>query len=114
LRLGCGAVDLIRENDLPYNGTGTKFEFIDLLVVDGNAGHIARKHVWSKLDAIEDAVHGARQAASQHGLADAGHVLDQHMSLTQQANRDQLNGLSLPHNDLFKTIDYAFAKRLNI
>jgi hypothetical protein len=81
LGLGRGAVDLVRQDDLPHDGSRAELELTLLLVEDRNARHIAGEHVGRELDAVEGAIQGFGQTARQHGLPHARHILDQYMSL---------------------------------
>ena len=50
------------------------------------------QQVGRELDALEGAAERARQRLGQHRLADAGHVLDEHVALAEQRDQQQLDG----------------------
>ena len=114
LRLGRGAVDLVCQHDLSHDRAGTELELLFGLVIDGDAGHVAGKHVGRKLDAAEGAVQRAGETARQHRLADARHVLDQHVSLAQQADDNHFHGRALADDHLFQIADHNFTEGLDV
>ena len=84
LRFGRGAVDLIGKDDLPDDGTRTKFELILLLVINGDTRHITRQHVGGKLDTVENTIQGTGQAAGQHCLPHSRHIFDYNVEVTRK------------------------------
>ena len=81
LRLGGGAVDLVGQDYLGHHRAGAELKLPVALVVDGDAGDVAGQQVGGELDALELASQRGGQALGQHGLADAGNVLDQDVAL---------------------------------
>ena len=100
LRLGRGAVDLVRQGDLAHDRAGMELHLAGLEIDHGKAGHVAGHHVGRELDAVEGAVQRFRQGAGQGRLAGAGHVLDQHMSLAKHGDQQKLDHLVLADDDL--------------
>jgi hypothetical protein len=76
LRLGCGAIDFIRQHDVGEDRSGPELEAVGLLAVDTDADDVGRQHVRSKLDAMKSAVERAGQGVRQGRLSYAGHVFD--------------------------------------
>ena len=50
-------------------------------------------------DAAESTVQGAGHRPGQHGLADARHVLDEHVALAQHGHQHQLHHVGLADDD---------------
>jgi hypothetical protein len=99
LGLGGGAVDLVAEDDVGEDRPRLELEVTPLLVVDADAGDVRRQQVGGELDAADRAVDRPGQRLCQHGLADAGNVLDQQVPLGQQGDQRQADhlGLALDH-----------------
>src|SRR5260370_36694301 len=75
LRLGAGAVDLVREEDLRKHRTRPELEGVFLLVEGAHAGDIRREEVRSEPDAAECAVERAGERLSDAGLSEPRHAL---------------------------------------
>ena len=71
-----------------------------LEVHHGEARHIRGHHVRRKLDAVEAAIQRLGQRADHGGLAGAGHVLQQHVTLAHQRDQQQFDHLVLADDDL--------------
>lgn len=80
-----GAIDFVYQDDLGMDGTGAEFKFAGFLVKNRDAGNVAGQHIGSELDALELAADGPGQCFGQHSLADARHILDENVALTQQS-----------------------------
>src|SRR5688572_9119298 len=78
-----GAVDFIRQNNLPHDRPRPEFELAFLLIENGNARHVARKHVGRELNTVERTIQRFSKAPCQHGLAYTWHILNQNVSLTE-------------------------------
>src|SRR5205814_1728190 len=61
LSLWRGAVNFIGENDLREDWPWAELKIASLLVVNGDASDVCRKHVWRELDALERAPDGLCQ-----------------------------------------------------
>ena len=92
-------------------GPGAELELAGALVVDRDAGDVARQQVGRELDALEGAAGRARQALGQHRLADAGHVLDQQMPGGREPDDGQLGLGVFSNQDLLDRRD-EIAQRL--
>src|SRR6202165_772775 len=86
LRLGGGPVDLIGEQDLREDRTLAEFELLGRGAVDIDPRDIRRKQVRRELQPLEAATQRAGERLRQHGLAHAGHVLDEDVAAAQQCN----------------------------
>ena len=95
LRARRGAVDLVGQDDLREDRAGPKLEFLVALVEERHPGDVAGQQVGRELDAAERAVERPRHGPGQHGLADARHVLDQHVPLAQQRHQQQVDDVAL-------------------
>ena len=63
---------------------------------------------------LKRAAAGAREAARQHRLADAGHVLDQQVAAAHQRHHGKLHLGTLADDDAFYVIDEALGDRPGI
>ena len=95
LRLRARPVDLVRQDDVGEDGAGVELEGSGLLVVDGDAGDVAREQVGRELDAGVRALHGLRHGAGQRGLARARHVLEQDMAVAEHGGQDEFDDVAL-------------------
>src|SRR4030042_235458 len=55
LDLGGGAVDFVRQNHLGNDRSGVKLEIARFLIINSDAGNIAREHIGRELNAFEAA-----------------------------------------------------------
>ena len=86
---GDGAVDLVAEHDVGEDRARAELEVAALLVEDVHAGDVGGQQVGRELDAAERAVDRPGDRLGEHGLADAGHVLDQQVALGEQGDERQ-------------------------
>ena len=100
LGLGGGAVDLVGQDHLGHHRAGAELKLPVALVVDGDAGDVAGQQVGGELDALELASQRGGQALGQHGLADAGNVLDQDVALGDEGGQRLLDNRRLADDDL--------------
>ena len=98
LGAGTGPVDLVGQHNLAEYGAAAHLEPAGLLVVDGGAGYVGGEQVGGELDAVEGAVEGAGEGLGEGGLADAGHVFDEHVPLAEQGHEHQLDLVELAHD----------------
>ena len=77
-------------------GPGLNSKFAALLVVGAHPGHVAGQQVRRELHPAHGAVDGPRQRLGQHGLADAGDVLDEQVPLREQDGEGQPDHVGLP------------------
>ena len=106
LRLGAGPVDLVGEHDVGEDRSAVKLELAGLLVVDGDARHVAGQQVGGELDAGRDALHGLRHGAGERGLAGARVVLEQQMAFADHRGEGEFDHVALAENDLFHVVDH--------
>ena len=95
----CGArrraVELVGQHDVREHRARPEGELARALVEHAHARDVARQHVRRELDARERAVERARQRTRQRRLADARHVLDEHVPLGQQRHHGALDDRGL-------------------
>jgi hypothetical protein len=72
LRFGRGAVDFIGQKKIRENRAGFELKLLALRVVNGDAQHVARKHVAGELEPVKAAMHGTRQACASVVLPTPG------------------------------------------
>ena len=93
-------VDLVDEHDVGEHRARPELEVARPLVVDGEAGDVARLQVGRALDAREGSVlDAARDRACEDGLAGSGHVLEQDVSAAGERGQDELQLLALAAQD---------------
>ena len=99
LGLGRRAVDLVADHDVGEHAAGAELELAGVLVEHRHARHVGGQQVGRELDAAHRALDAARQGLAEHGLADAGHVLDEDVALGEQADEHRGDdvGLALDH-----------------
>ena len=95
LRLRARAVDLVGEDDVGEDGPGVEFERTGLLVVDRDAGDIAREQVGSELDARVRPLNGLRDSSRERGLAGARNVLEQDVPVAEHRGQDEFDDVAL-------------------
>jgi len=84
----------IRTDDRP----GAVLELLLVLVEPDQPGHIRGQQIQRELDAPESAAQRDRQGACQGSLADAGHILQQHIPFAQHRHRRQVDGFIFSDN----------------
>ena len=93
LRPRRGPVDLVRQHQVCEERAGLEHEAVAGLVVNGDAGDVAREQVARELDAREREIERSRQRLRQRGLADARHVLEQQVPSGGESRERQLDDL---------------------
>src|SRR5579875_1877466 len=102
----CGAVDLVRQHNLREQRTGSKFKLSELLIVKSNTDNIRRKQIRGKLNALERAAKRTGQRFSHGGFANARHILEEHMSLAEQRNQQQIDHFLFSHDHVAHTLEH--------
>ena len=100
LGFGGGAVDLVGQYQLGENRAGQEAELALVAVEDRNAGDVGRQQVAGELDARELQAKQASQRMGQGSLAHTGQILDQQVSVGQQAGNRQADLGVLAEDDL--------------
>ena len=103
LRLGRGAVDLVRQHDIGENGAlhilkAAPAGLVGLLE-DLRAGNVGGHQIGSKLDAAEIEGHGIREAADEERLGEAGDADEEGMPAAKDGNEEPLDDFLLADND---------------
>ena len=88
LGLGGGAVDLVGQKEIADRRAGLVLKIAQLLVVDGEAGDVRRHDVGGKLHAVVVQREGLGEGHGQGGLAHAGDVVEEDVTLCQQGHED--------------------------
>ena len=81
LGLGGGAVDLVGQKEVADRRAGLVLKIAQLLVVDGEAGDVRRHDVGGKLHAVVVQREGLGEGHGQGGLAHAGDVVEEDVTL---------------------------------
>ena len=100
LRFRRGAVDLVGQQEITEDRSRLKLKGFRVGVVDGDAKHVAGKHIAGELQPVEAAGNRARQRLSQRSLADAGHIFDEQMAARQQADHGEPHHFRFAANGL--------------
>ena len=100
-RLGArrGAVDLVGQHDVGKQRSRAELELAALLVEDHRARHVGGQKVGGALDSREAQTQGGGDRAHQQGLGNAGHVVEQHVPVGQQGDRDQARLVGFADDD---------------
>src|SRR5579859_173870 len=98
LRLGRGAVDLVRQQNVGKNRAALEFKFLLQRRIDGDAQNVGGQHVAGKLHALKGAVDGARERLSERGFANAGNALNQQVSTGENADQREADDVVLAAN----------------
>ena len=104
LRLGCGSIHLVGENNIGKQRPGLKFKLMGILVVDGHSDDVSGKKIAGKLDTFKRAIQRPGKTLCEGCFANPRHVLNQEMAVGQQADDAQFNSLSFAFNDSFDVL----------
>ena len=107
LRARRGAIDLVDEDDVRCQRTGAIFERAASLVIDRDAGDVARHQVRRALDAAEDEVERSGDRARERGLPHPGYVVQEDVTLDEEGGEELLRRLTLPDDDPLDVLDQA-------
>ena len=110
LRLGGGTVDLVRQQQVRHDRARLVGKGSRLLVIDGEAQNVRRHRVRRELHAAGLQPERACEGHSQRRLADAGHVVQQHMALRQHGHQDLFHDLPLAEDDLLHLAEHLRRK----
>ncbi len=93
LRLGRGAVDFIRENEIPKHRPGLELELVRrrFAEIDLRARDVAGQQVGRELDAAEFALQVFGQRLDRPRLGEAGKPLKKDVPIGQQGNQQLLD-----------------------
>ncbi len=105
LRAGNRAVDLVRQEHVAHHGAGVKHELPRLLAVDRKPRHVRGQEVRRELNAAELPADAPSQRLRHQRLAQARHILQEHMSARQQRHRHELERPPLAHHHLRRVVD---------
>ena len=99
LRLRRGTIDLVAQYDLGEHRARPELDPAALPGPDANAGDVRRQQVGCELDPPERAPERPGQRLGEHGLADAGDVLDEDVAFGEHRGDQQPDdfGLALDH-----------------
>ncbi len=110
LGAGRGPVDLVGQQDVDKDRAGPELERVGLLVEHAHAGDVVGQQVGRALQPLEADAQAGGDGPGQHGLAGAGHVLDEHVSLAEQGHHQQFDLLSFADDDGFDVADDAVSE----
>ena len=91
LGLGCGAVDLVRQQQAGKDRAGMKTELARLALVYADPDNVRWEQVAGELHTLEIQREAGGQRMGQGGLAHAGHVFQQQVAAGDQAGEGELH-----------------------
>ena len=112
LRLGRGAIDLVRENQLREDRTRVEPERGALALVHRHSDDVGGQHVAGELDAVEVQPEKLREHLRQRSLADAGQILDQQVPAREQAGKREPYLALLAEDDFSSLLDDILYQRI--
>ena len=95
LRARRGTVDLVGEDDVGEHGAWVEHELARVLMEDRDAGDVARQQIRCELDPLPRCPQCACEAARERRLPHARDVLQQQVTLGEQADEGQVDHLGL-------------------
>ena len=98
LRLGRGAINFVRQDDVGKDRAGLEIKALLDLIENAGAHDVRGKQVRGELDPLERAVEGIRESLREGRLAHPGHVLDQQMAFGQQGHKREADHFVLAAN----------------
>ena len=111
LGAGRGAVELVDQDQMREDGTGTEFPCVGVRCEYRHACHVGGQEIGVPLDAGQLGPERYGQRPGQHGLADAGDVFDEQMAAAQGGHRGGGERLAGAQQDLGQVGDEAPAQR---
>jgi hypothetical protein len=105
LRLGRSPVDLVGQHDVVEDRAGPEGERAVAAVPHGQAHHVGRQQVGGELHPAEAGVERRGERLGEAGLAHARHVLEQEVTLGDQAEEDQFDDLALALDHTLDVVD---------
>lgn len=106
LGLGRSAVDLVGQQQPGEQGALTKHELGAVLVEQVGAGEVSRQQIGGELGAGELQTQRPGEAAGGQGLAEAGHVFEQHVAAGDDAGQHQGHLGTLAHQGLVHLVQH--------
>ena len=100
LGFGAGPVDFVRQYDLVHNAALVQLLLPGFQVEHGETGDIRRKHVGGELNTPEAAAQRGGQRRRQRRLAQAGHILDEHMPRANHGYQHEIDDVVLADDHL--------------
>lgn len=94
-----GAVDFVGEQDVREHRAGAELEAALFRAVDVRADDVGGQQVGRELHPPEIRVDQPGQRLRQRGLADAGHVVEQHVAARNECGQQMADHLRLAAND---------------
>jgi len=104
LRSRGGSVDLVGQQNVGEDGTGSGLEGRGAGVVHRDAQDVRREEVAGELDSAEVQAEGSSQGVGEGGLSHAGNVLEQDVSPGQEGGNGQSDHVPLSVKDLFHLV----------
>ena len=101
LRPRCCAVDLVDQDDIREDRPALEDELILPGIPYAHPEYVAGQQIRRQLDPVEYAVDAAGDRVGQDGLADARHVLQQHVPTRQQRHQHAADYIRLAEQDRF-------------
>jgi hypothetical protein len=107
LRLRRGAVDLVGEEEVGEDRARPELEVGVALVPDRRAGDVRRHQVGRELDPVEAGARHLCERARRERLREARVVLEQHVTVREQPEQDELERVALPDDRSLDLVEDA-------
>ena len=98
MHLRGSAVDFIGQHEIGEDRPEVRDEPAILRLKDHRADHVARQQIRGELDPLEAQAEGGAKAAHQEGFGEAGHALEQDVSIGQQRHQESFNNRGLTNH----------------
>jgi hypothetical protein len=112
LRFRRRPVDLVAQDDVRKHRPLPEPEALAMVVPHVHAGHVRGEQVGRELDPAPRAAERAGQRLREHGLADAGHILEKDVSLGHEADHRQADDIVLSLDGLLDVGNDALERGL--
>ena len=107
MRLRCGAVDLVGQDQLSEHRPGVKAERARATIEDRHTEDVGGQQVAGELDALELQPDQPCEHMGERGLAHAGYVLDQQVAARDQAGQREAQFVPLAEDDVAGRLEQA-------
>ena len=99
LRLWCGAVDFVRQQNIGKDRAALKLESLLRGGIDRNTQQVAGQHVAGELHALKATFQSTGHCLAQGSFANSGHAFDQQMAAGKDGNQSETDDIIFAAND---------------